>query len=295
VSDLLHGSSPPVAPTDPHDDAGFSGPGEAIGAIAWIDPSELSPNPMQPRADLSDDGLSGLAESIRNSGMIQPISVRRVGGRLQIIAGERRWRASQLAGLERVPVLIREVDDRGMLEMALVENIQREDLNPLDRAKAYRRYCDTFAASAEQVAERVGEDRTTVTNYLRLLDLPADIQSLLATGRISMGHARSLAGVPDDDDRRRLAKAVVAHELSVRALEEIVRREKRGEVRAPSTRRSKDKSANLRDLEERLSLACGTKVAIQEGRGKGTGRIVIEYYNLDDFDRVASKLGLPPE
>jgi len=227
--------------------------------------------------------------------MLQPISVRRVGDGFQIIAGERRWRASQLAGLKRVPVLIREVDDQGMLEMALVENIQREDLNPLDRAKAYRRYCDTFAASAEQVAGRVGEDRTTVTNYLRLLELPADIQSLLAAGRISMGHARSLAGVADDGDRRRLAKAVVAHELSVRALEEIVRREKRGEARAPSARRSKDKSPNLRDLEERLSLACGTKVVIQEGRAKGTGKMVIEYYSLDDFDRIASKLGLPRE
>lgn len=270
--------------------------GLSQGRPAFVDVEALSPNPFQPRSSMSDEDVRSLADSLRNRGMIQSISARQIGGKLQIIAGERRWRAARVAGIRKVPVVIRDVDERGMLEMALIENLQREDLNPVDRARAYRRYCDDFGVTAEGLAERLGEDRTTVTNYLRLLDLPEDIQDLAAAGRITMGHARCIVGVADDESRRRLAKAVAAHDLSVRALEEIVRREKRGQERSAARARGRaEKSANIRDLEHRLSLATGTKVTVQEGRRKGTGRIVIEYYSLDDFDRIADHLGLTPE
>jgi len=270
--------------------------GLSQGRPALVDVEALSPNPFQPRSSMSDEDVRSLADSLRNRGMIQSISARQIGGKLQIIAGERRWRAAKVAGIRKVPVVIRDVDEQGMLEMALIENLQREDLNPVDRARAYRRYCDDFGVTAEGLAERLGEDRTTVTNYLRLLDLPEDIQDLAAAGRITMGHARCIVGVGDDESRRRLAKAVAAHDLSVRALEEIVRREKRGQERSAARARGRaEKSANIRDLEHRLSLATGTKVTVQEGRRKGTGRIVIEYYSLDDFDRIADHLGLTPE
>jgi len=256
----------------------------------------LAPNPFQPRGSMQEAPLRALAESLKTGGMIQPISARRVGDRLEIIAGERRWRAARIAGLNRVPVIVAQADDRQMLEMALVENIHREDLNPIDRARAYRRYCDEFALSAEELATRVGDDRSTVSNYLRLLDLPDAVQDLVRAGRLSMGHARCIVGVPDNEQRLRLAKVVMAQDLSVRALEGIVQRERKGQRRAgASGRPTADRTPHLRDLEERFSRATGTKVSIQEGRRKGSGRILIEYYSLDDFDRISGRLGLEPD
>lgn len=260
---------------------------------AVVNVGDLVPNPFQPRERIPDVSLIQLAESLRRSGMIQAITVREAAGKYQIIAGERRWRAAKLAGITKVPVVIRPADDRDMLELALVENIQREDLNPIDRAKAYRQYCDRFGCTAEDIAQRLAEDRSTAANYLRLLDLEDDIQAMVADGRLTMGHARCIVGVAGTDERRRLARAVVAHELSVRALEGIVRREKgtRPQGSAGITDAPR-KTPHLRDLEERLSIATGTKVTIQEGRRKGTGRLVIEYYSLDDFERIAARLGV---
>ncbi|MCH7813865.1 MAG: ParB/RepB/Spo0J family partition protein, partial [Planctomycetes bacterium] len=253
----------------------------------------ISPNPYQPRGSVDEQSLEALAASLRTTGMIQPISVRRIGRKLEIIAGERRWRAARLAGMTSVPVVVHQADDRQMLEMALIENIQREDLNAIDRARAYRRYCDQFGLTTEGAAKRLGEDRTTVTNYLRLLDLPADVHQLVISGRLSMGHARCILGVGDDDTRRRLAKMAVAEDLSVRALEERVRREKTGAPpKGAANNDQPAKSAHLRDLEARLALSVGTKVVIHEGRAKGTGRLVIEYYSLDDFERITACLGL---
>ncbi|MHC4234576.1 MAG: ParB/RepB/Spo0J family partition protein [Planctomycetota bacterium] len=295
VSDLRLDREPvasrPVPSTGPLPELG-----RPADRSASVSVDALLPNPFQPRTAVSDPDVQSLAESLKTSGMIQAISARQVGDSLQIITGERRWRAAKVAGMTMVPVVIRDVDDQTMLEMALVENIQREDLNAVDRAKAYQRYRDHFGVTADRLAERLGEDRTTVTNYLRLLDLPQDIQGLLARGRITMGHARCIVGLADDEARHRLAKAVVSHDLSVRALEEVVRREKRGQQRSPdgSAQRA-EKTANILDLEHRLSLVTGTKVTIQEGRPKGTGRIVIEYYSLDDFERIADHLGLTPE
>ncbi|MFQ5492399.1 MAG: ParB/RepB/Spo0J family partition protein [Phycisphaerae bacterium] len=256
--------------------------------------ASLTLNPYQPRSEASSEGVASLAASIRSSGMIQPISVRIVDGKLQIIAGERRWRAATLAGMDQVPVIVREADDRQMLELALVENIQREDLNPIDRARAYGVYCDRFELTVDQVAERLGEDRSTVANYLRLLDLEDDICAMLADGRLSMGHARCIVGVADAATRMRLAQAAVVNQLSVRALEEIIRREKKGLARKGDGEGRPVKSAHVRELEHCLGVATGTKVTVQLSKKKGSGRMIIEFYSLDDFDRISGLLGMPP-
>jgi ParB family chromosome partitioning protein len=256
----------------------------------------LRPNPFQPRGAITDEQIQKLAESLRNSGMIQPISVRmrQIGtADYEIIAGERRWRAARLAGWREVPVLVREASDEQLLEMAIIENVQREDLNAIERATAYQTYCDRFELTAEVVAERLGEDRSTVTNYIRLLSLPADVKEMVAGGRLTMGHARCLLGIAESPERSRLAQVAVSRELSVRALEELVR-SNRPDTTAPPPAAliRKPKSHNIRDLEERFERAVGTKVMVIEGRKKGSGRIVIEFYSLDDFDRIAAKLGM---
>lgn len=258
---------------------------------------ELSPNPFQPRNNPTDENILSLAESIRRSGMVQPIVARPRGGGYQIIAGERRWLAAKSLGLAEIPALIREATDDQMLELALIENIQREDLNAIDRAKAYRQFCSAFSLKTEEVANRVGEDRSTVANYVRLLDLPQSIQGQLAGGTLSMGHARCLLGVSDDERREQLARAVILNQLSVRALEEIVRRERTRQTPPGATpaERKAGRPAHLLDMQRRFEEAVKTKVTIQEGKKKGTGRLVIEYYSLDDFDRLASLLGVSLE
>ncbi len=257
--------------------------------------ARLSPNPHQPRGPIAEDSVRTLAESIRQTGILQPITVRPHGVGYQIVTGERRWRAAGLAGLAEVPVVVRKVTDEEMLELALVENIQREDLNAIDRAQAYAHYCAQFARRPEEVAGRLGEDRTTVVNFLRLLELPEAVKEMVAKGLLSAGHARSLLGLPNPEQMLLVARTVVKQGLSVRALEDLVRRTRaRGGAGEPAfaTAARPVKSAHLRDLETRLSLACGTKVSIEEGKRKGSGRMVIEYYSLDDFDRVAGKLGV---
>jgi ParB family chromosome partitioning protein len=185
-----------------------------------------------------------------------------------------------------------------MMEWALIENLQREDLNPIDRASAYRQFCDRFSQAPEQVAARLGEDRTTVVNYLRLLELPESVRGWVAEGRLSMGHARSLVGVANDDRRSLLAKAVIQEGLSVRALEDLIRRERAASPKEKASSREKNErftSAHIRDLERRFEEALKTKVMIVEGKRKGSGRIMIEYFSLTDFDRIAEALGVREE
>lgn len=267
--------------------------GASVEALT-IDVRGLEPNPAQPRNNITNTDVLSLAESIRQSGLLQPITVRRHEGRFQIIAGERRWRAAQAAGLERISAVVREATDEQMLEWALIENIQREDLNAIDRAKAYRELCARFGLKPEEVGVRLTEDRTTVVNYLRLLELPAEIQEMVAAGSLSMGHARCLLGVEENTQQIRLAESTAQNGLSVRALEEIVRREKKrsaetedGETKAKPTVR-----AHVRDLQCRFEEAVKTKVTIREGKRKGSGRIVIEFYSLEDFDRIAALMGV---
>jgi ParB family chromosome partitioning protein len=192
-----------------------------------VEIDRLSPNKFQPRAQVDDQRLEELAKSIRSNGVIQPIVVRKSGDRFQIIAGERRWRAARKAGLMRVPIVVREVeagDQRALLEMALIENVQRENLNPIDEAQAYRRLSEEFHLTQEDIASRVGKDRASVANFVRLLKLPVEVQGEVAAGTLSMGHARALVGLTAEADQRRLAREVVARNLSVRETEALVKK-----------------------------------------------------------------------
>lgn len=266
-------------------------------AASMLPVSVLQPNPFQPRQEFREEDIQSLATSIRRNGLLQPIVVRKHQGSYQIIAGERRWRAAKVCGIIDVPIVIRTASDEQMVELALIENIQREDLNPIDRARAYRSFCDRFHLTAEEVAERVGEDRSTVANYMRLLELPKAIRDLVAAGQLSMGHARCLLGIADEARQLQLAESSARHDLSVRALEDIVRRAKSksgGETDSKALS-GRARTPHLRELQTRFEQVLQTKVTIREGKKKGSGRIVIQYYSLDDFDRVADRLGISLE
>jgi ParB family transcriptional regulator, chromosome partitioning protein len=255
-------------------------------SIDLIDPSSL-----QPRSVFDDVKLNELAASISANGVVQPLLVRRRGERYELIAGERRWRAAQLAGLTKVPAVIRNVSDDKVLELALIENIQREDLNPIEEARAYKKLIDTVGLTQEVVAERVGRDRSYVTNYLRLLRLPEDLQELLQAGRLSTGHARAILGTDQIDLQRRLARKVLEQDLSVRATERLVRqlnepspRGKRANAKPAAT------DANVRAAEDKLRRQFGSQVRIVITPGTQAGRIEIEFYNANDLDRIYSLL-----
>ncbi len=272
-------------------------PADAAGqpVAILIDVGQIRPNPFQPRKDIAPAQLQSLAESIRKSGVLQPIVVRRqVDSLYELVAGERRWRASQMAGCPHIPAVVREADDEEMLEIALVENIFREDLNAIDRAQAYRRYCEEFHLTAEDVAGRLGEDRTTVTNYLRLLDLPSEVKDWVAGGQLSMGHARCLLALRSPSELVRTAKQAIDQGLSVRAVEKLVRERVSVRVSAsqPAAESGDAKRAQIRSVEQAFVQSLGTKVEIHESRRKGAGKIVIHYYSLDDFDRISEKLGV---
>ena len=256
-----------------------------------LDIERLTPNSLQPRGQFDDARLDDLAQSIRANGVIQPIIVRRVGEGYHIIAGERRWRAAQKAGLTRVPVVVREVrvgNERSVLEMALVENIQRENLNPIDEALAYRRLVDDFALTQEQIASSVGKDRATVANFLRLLKLPDEVRADVAAGALSMGHARALLSLTSEADQRRVARDVVNRSLSVRETESIVRKavDTKTAVEPKSTDAPPD--VHTRAAEERLRLHFGTRVRIVRQGAKG--RIEIDFGSEDELIRLFEQL-----
>ncbi len=250
-----------------------------------IDLDLLSPNPFQPRLTMDDQSLDELAESIRKNGIIQPIVVRRSGDRFEIVAGERRWRAAARAGLLRVPVAVREIPDTKLLEIALIENIQRENLNPIDEAIAYRRLIEEFKMTQEAVAAAVGKDRASVANYLRLLKLPDDIQHEVAIGALSMGHARALVALEDAAAVRRAAGEVLGRRLSVRDTEALVRR--MAEPRAePEPAPPKD--VHTRQAEDVMKMALGTRVRIVR-KGAG-GQIEIDFVSEDELHRLYTLL-----
>jgi ParB family chromosome partitioning protein len=260
-----------------------------------VNKSELSvsmvvPNPYQPRTAWNEENLKDLAQSIRSNGILQPIIVRPSGERYEIIAGERRFRAAQMAGLSVVPVVVRKATDQQMLELALVENIHRADLNPVERATAYQNYINTFNLSQIDAAERLGEDRSVVANHIRLLDLPQEIKDMLVDGRLSMGHARAILALPTDNLRKTLANKALAGRLNVRDVERLVR--KYIEDNQKTTPEKKQKAAHIVDLENQLQSILGTKVRIEGARRANKGRIVIEYYSLDDFERLTDRIGL---
>ena len=255
-----------------------------------VDVDRLTPNALQPRAHLDDARLEELARSIRANGVIQPIIVRKTGDRFQIIAGERRWRAAQKAGLLRVPVVVRDVvagQERSLLEMALVENIQRENLNPIDEALAYRRLSDEFHLTQEDIATAVGKDRASVANFLRLLKLPDEIRGDVAAGTLSMGHARALLALVNEADQRRLARDVIARHLSVRETESLAKKIVEGAKPsvAPAPR---PVDVHTRAAEDRLRLGLGTRVRIIR---QGTrGRIEIDFTSEEELIRIFEQL-----
>jgi len=247
-------------------------------------------NPYQPRTTWNDEELTELTESIRANGVIQPILVRKTGSQYEIIAGERRLRASQQAGLLEVPSIIREATDEEMLELALVENIHRSDLNAIERALAYQRFITSFSLTQVEASERLGENRTVVSNYLRLLDLPKDIKQMLIDNQLSMGQARAILALPTDELRRKLANRAMAGRLSVREVERLVRRHLDGSASTKSE--VKHKSPHILDLEQRLRENLGTKVRIDATKKGQRGKIVIDFYSLDEFDRLTEILGI---
>lgn len=252
--------------------------------------SQIRPNPYQPRTSWNEEQLQDLSESIKSNGIIQPIIVRKNADGYEIIAGERRLRAAEMAGLETVPVLVRQATDKEMLELALVENIHRADLNPIERAKAYLNFINSFNLTQTEAAQRLGEDRSVISNYLRILDLPNEIKQMLAEGRLSMGHARAMLALPSDELRRKLANRAMAGRLSVREVERLVRKYLDGKTETKEIK--KVKMAHIIDLERKLQSLLGTKVTIKANKRTPRGRIIIDYYSLDEFERLTEHMGL---
>jgi ParB family transcriptional regulator, chromosome partitioning protein len=249
-----------------------------------VDSDLLRPNRFQPRTNMDDSKIDELARSIQSNGIIQPIVVRKVEGAYEIVAGERRWRASQRAGLLKVPVVVRDIPEERLLAAALIENIQREDLNPIEEAQAYRRLVDDYQLTQEQIADAVGKDRSSVANFLRLLRLPQDVRANLASGALSMGHARALLALPDEDSQLRVARDIVTKNLSVRETEALV---KKGTTPA-SPKEPPQKDVHTRAAEEKLRFVLGTRVRIE--RKRRGGQIEIDFESEDELQRIYEAL-----
>ncbi|MHC4449088.1 MAG: ParB/RepB/Spo0J family partition protein [Planctomycetota bacterium] len=259
-------------------------PAEEVRPLAL---SEVRAGPHQPRQEFDEVRLQELANSIGESGVLQPIIVRPAGVGYEIVAGERRARAARMAGLAEIPAVIRGYTDEQVLVLSLVENVQRADLNPIDKARAYRRLTGHLGVTQEEVARRIGLDRSSVANLIRLLDLPEEIQDLVKGGALGMGHARAIVALKNDAAQVSLAERVVRDDLSVRAVEELVRRD-RDPAAAPTRRAQPRKTTQVRALEDELRALLGTKVSIRDHRGRG--KITIEYYSPEDFEGVLGRL-----
>jgi ParB family chromosome partitioning protein len=250
---------------------------------------DLHPGRMQPRGRIGTDSLTELAASIRQHGVLEPILVRkRASGGFEIIAGERRWRAAQLAGLKEVPIFVHDLDDEGSFEAALVENLQREDLNPIETARAFQRLVDDYGYTQETIAIKVGKERSTVANALRLLKLPKEVMDLVEDGALSEGHARALLSAASVSSMKKLAQRAAAKGWSVRETERQARRSSHAQDGTTSPKKP-SKSANVRDLEQRLSRAIGSSTTLHE-TGKEQGHIRIAYASFDELDRIIEKL-----
>lgn len=279
-SALLPNAAAPAAPVEQP---------RPTGGVVQLAIEEVLPDKTQPRRRFEDAKIEELAASIRSKGVIQPILVRKDGTRYRIIAGERRWRASQRAGLKYVPVLVKEVTERQAFELALIENIQREDLNPVEEAEAYRRLIEEHSLTQEACAERLGKDRSSIANSLRLLRLPDEIKDALTEGSLNMGHARALLGLNDDGAMKRAAKEVAAKKLSVRQTEQLVRKakESKGEAKKAA---DATPSPQVRSIEEKLQRALGTKVRLTD-KGGGKGKIEVDFFSYEELDRILAAIG----
>ncbi len=255
---------------------------EAKNSILEVKINDVEPNSEQPRKVFDQERLEALAESIKEHGVVQPIIVRSNGARYIIIAGERRWRASKLAGLKTIPVIVKDISSREVMEIALIENLQREDLNPIEEAEAYQKLIEEYGLTQEEVSKVVGKSRAAIANSVRLLNLSGEIKEMLSDGRITSGHARTLITVGDPKRQNELAKQIVDNNLNVREIEKLAAKEEknRGVKQKPALKAQ----AEISDLEEKLRTLYGTKIDLI--RGKQKGKIIIEYYSNDEFDRI---------
>jgi ParB family chromosome partitioning protein len=258
------------------------------GRVMDISIDEISPNPWQPRRDFDEGSLNALASSIRENGLIQPVVVRKKkDGTYELAAGERRWRAAKMAGLTVIPAISKEYDDRSMAEMALVENLQRKDLNPVDEGMAYRKLMDEYGLTQENISQKVGKSRPYVANMVRLLDLPEEVKDFLSKGQLTAGQARPLLGLESDAEKVQLARRIVKEGLSARKVEDIIR-----EGREPKKKEDPPAAAFMKAVEEKLGLSVGSKVRIRIGKGKNAhkGTISISFSNDEEFQRIADIL-----
>jgi|YNPBryunderm2012_1023409.scaffolds.fasta_scaffold18838_2 ParB family chromosome partitioning protein len=260
-------------------------------AISQVPLSQIQPNPYQPRKRFDDEELAQLADSIRSHGILQPLLVRVIEGGYQLIAGERRWKAAQLAGLTEVPVHIVSFDDQHVFEAALVENIQRSDLNPIEKAHGFKDYLERFQMTQDQLATKLGIDRTSVSNLLGLLNLPDDVQDAVRLGQISLGHAKVLKGIPDADRQSALCKQVVLQSLSVRALETLIKEQDSTPAETPKKAPTEkiEKTAHVISLENELRQRLAVRVEIKV-KAHDKGQIVLGFDSNDDFERIVAAL-----
>lgn len=269
-------------------------PSEGAAPLGFqlIELKKIQPNPDQPRQTFLDESIQELADSIKEKGILQPVIVSKKGEGFILICGERRFRAASLCGLEKIPAIVNDLAPKEFLEWGLIENIQREDLNPLEEAQAYYKLMEQNSLSQDEVAKRVGKNRVTIANMVRLLRLPEPVRELLASGRLTAGHARAILGLLTPEHQRQMAKRIVEENLSVRQVEAIV-------GRSVAHRRGAKKARNLSpeivDLESQLTRWFGTQVKIYPRKNKNEGRIEIQYFSLDDLDRVLEKAGLPKD
>lgn len=294
LSALIKPAPPAVAPAVPSDvpvtatDTPSAPPGPRIHQLPL---DRVHPNAKQPRRIFVESRLEELAASIRTHGVLQPIVVRPADDGYEIIAGERRWRAARLAQLEEIPALIRHVDDAGQLELALIENLQREDLGPLERAAGYQQYMDAFGGSADELAQRLGESRASIANYLRLLRLSPEIRDLLGAGELGMGQARAIAGIADPQRQLAVARLAVRRNLSVRQVEELARANGTTAKGNSAAARPDGDRRHYDELAAALGKSLGLPVKLLPGKKKNSGRLVVQFRNLEEFDQIAQRLG----
>lgn len=265
-------------------------PGDVVNRVTL---DQVVPSPLQPRKEFQSEMLTELMESIREHGIIQPLIVRRVNGKLELIAGERRFRASRELGLKEVPVIVREASDKDVLEMALIENLQREGLNPIEEAQAYSRLAKDFQMRQEDIAQRVGKNRATVANTMRLLELPGGIRDMLVGGKISTGHAKVLLMLKQHEEQERVAQQIVAKSLTVRATEKAVDAILHPPPPPPPKPTETDLTRAIQAVEQKLIQHLTTNVGIHHGEKKG--RIEIDYYGVEDLNRILSVIGVEEE
>jgi ParB family chromosome partitioning protein len=265
------------------------------GGLQFLPVSSITANKWQPRQVFDQDALTALAESIKKAGVMQPVLVRTAPNGYELVAGERRLRAAEMAGLDQIPAVIRDIDDRAAAEWSIIENIQREDLNPIERAEAYQRLQDQFGLTHQEIADQVGLNRSSVTNHIRMTELDEGTKEAVRTGLISGGHAKSLLSIASISDRSRLVRLAIAGNWSVRELERRVRRIQDGGSKSSDSKEVNPTKSHLADLEGQLAEHLGTRVHIQQqGKKAGKGKLVIEYFDLDQFDGLLAKMGFKP-